>query len=53
MGEECERMVKNFLAKLGNPEKEMAIIYQKRNNDQYEQLKEKDATLFQYQRTTD
>lgn len=48
MGEECERLVKGFLAKLGNPEKEQALILQTRNAEQHMALKEKDGLVFQY-----
>ena len=53
LGEECERMIKEFLVKLGNPEKEMATIMQHKNAELSTQIREKDGTLYQYQMTAE
>ena len=37
--------------KLGNPEKEMAVIFQNRIVDLNLQLRDKDSTLYQYMKT--
>ena len=51
IGAECERLIKEFLMKLGNPEKEMAVIFQNRIADMNSSLKDKDSTIYMYMKT--
>ena len=53
MGNEVEKLIKAFLGKLGNPEKEQALILEERLDEQKAIVMQKDADLLSYEKTTD